>query len=109
SFRDGFLAGFASEAASPAIGAIPGDSQFAIAERTVASAAVGGTAAELGGGKFANGAVTAAFLRLYNEERQYQLSHGQSRGITEGEKTKLESIFHDSIDYDKVRIYNKTF
>jgi hypothetical protein len=35
----------------------------------VLSAAVGGTAAELGGGKFANGAVTAAFLRLYNDER----------------------------------------
>jgi hypothetical protein len=39
------------------------------AGRIAASAVVGGTAAELGGGKFANGAVTAAFLRLYNEEQ----------------------------------------
>ena len=30
-------------------------------------AIVGGTAAELGGGKFANGAVTAAFVMMYNE------------------------------------------
>jgi len=29
-------------------------------------AIVGGTAAELGGGKFANGAVTAAFVMMYN-------------------------------------------
>jgi uncharacterized protein (TIGR02594 family) len=68
SFRDGFLAGFASEAASPLVDKIPGTGQTAIAERTVLSATVGGTAAELGGGKFANGAVTAAFLRLYNDE-----------------------------------------
>jgi RHS repeat-associated protein len=71
SFRDGFLAGFASEAASPLVDKIPGTGQTAIAERTVLSATVGGTAAELGGGKFANGAVTAAFLRLYNDERVY--------------------------------------
>ena len=31
------------------------------------SAIVGGTAAELGGGKFANGAVSAAFVMMYNE------------------------------------------
>jgi hypothetical protein len=68
SFRDGFLAGFASEAATPLVDKIPGTGQTAIAERTVLSATVGGTAAELGGGKFANGAVTAAFLRLYNDE-----------------------------------------
>ena len=30
-------------------------------------AIVGGTAAELGGGKFANGAVTAAFVMMYND------------------------------------------
>ena len=49
-------------------GVFKGTSQLAIAERTVFSAAIGGTAPELGGGKFANGAVTAAFLRLYNDE-----------------------------------------
>lgn len=34
---------------------------------TVVSAVVGGTAAELGGGKFANGAVTGAFGYLFNQ------------------------------------------
>ena len=35
--------------------------------RTTISAVVGGTAAALGGGKFANGAVSAAFVMMYNE------------------------------------------
>ena len=43
------------------------------------SAIVGGTAAELGGGKFANGAVTGAFIMMYNE-----LGH-------------LDKIFHKDI------------
>jgi len=35
--------------------------------RTSIAATVGGTASEIGGGKFANGAVTGAFVELYNE------------------------------------------
>jgi hypothetical protein len=30
---------------------------------------VGGVAAELGGGKFANGGMSAAFSRMFNEEK----------------------------------------
>jgi RHS repeat-associated protein len=81
SFRDGFLAGAAAEGASVGINLVPGDSQIAVAERTVLSAAVGGTAAELGGGKFANGAVTAAFLRLYNEEAERSFNMRRSEAI----------------------------
>jgi hypothetical protein len=36
--------------------------------RIAASAAVGGTASALSGGKFANGAMTAAFARMFNDE-----------------------------------------
>jgi hypothetical protein len=36
--------------------------------RVAASAVAGGTAAELTGGRFANGAITAAFVRLFQEE-----------------------------------------
>lgn len=36
--------------------------------RTAASAVSGGTAAELGGGKFANGAISGAFVHLFNAE-----------------------------------------
>ena len=35
--------------------------------RTVAAAVIGGTASKLGGGKFANGAVTAAFSYLFSQ------------------------------------------
>jgi hypothetical protein len=47
------------------------------------SAAVGGTAAELGGGKFANGAITAAFLRLYNDELHIKYATATRRGENE--------------------------
>ena len=40
----------------------------AIISRTVRASIVGGTASVLGGGKFANGAYTAAFQHLLNEE-----------------------------------------
>lgn len=110
SFRDGLLAGFVSSVASPFIDAVKIVGQAGIALRTVLSAAVGGTAAELGGGKFANGAVTAAFLRLYNEESQSALKRGQSRAVTENERKQLlDPIYHGSIDYDEVRIFNKNF
>lgn len=46
---------------------------------TVVSAVIGGTAAELGGGKFANGAVTGAFGYLFN-----QLAHPSNRQFSEG-------------------------
>jgi RHS repeat-associated protein len=67
-FRHGFYAGFTASAAGGAIGKIPGKSAVAVAERVSAAAVVGGTASALGGGKFANGAVSGAFVRLFNEE-----------------------------------------
>lgn len=82
----GALAGGLSAAFAPAINGIGGGSMDieSKAARVAASAAIGGTAAELGGGKFANGAVTAAFLRLYNEElhlRQFRASIDGIRGF----------------------------
>jgi hypothetical protein len=35
--------------------------------RTAIAAAIGGTASEIGGGKFANGATSAAFVVMYND------------------------------------------
>jgi hypothetical protein len=55
-FKNGFSAGAASAALSPAIGRLP------VELRPLAGAVIGGTASELGGGKFANGAVTGAFV-----------------------------------------------
>jgi hypothetical protein len=64
-FRHGFYAGFASSAASGPLHAAMPDS---VTGRTVGAAIIGGTASALGGGKFANGAVSAAFTHLFNDE-----------------------------------------
>ena len=40
----------------------------AVIGRTLVAAVVGGTASEISGGKFANGAMTAAMAQLFNQE-----------------------------------------
>jgi hypothetical protein len=50
-----------------------------------ASAIIGGTASELGGGKFGNGAVSAAFVMLYND-----LSH-PTQASSNGKGWKLRN------------------
>ncbi|SMN00333.1 Rhs family protein [uncultured Candidatus Thioglobus sp.] len=64
-FKDGFTGGFVGSAAGGMMG--KGDNWSDIAGRTAISAA-GGVAAELGGGKFSNGARSAAFVHLFNAE-----------------------------------------
>jgi RHS repeat-associated protein len=64
----GFLSSAASEFFAPAIDGIGGGGTEAAPYRIAAAAMVGGTVAELSGGKFANGAVTAAFARMFNDE-----------------------------------------
>lgn len=69
SFRAGFLSGGFTQAASPLIGM--GESDVNVANsfsRISAAAIVGGTASALGGGKFANGAVTGVFIQAFNHE-----------------------------------------
>lgn len=68
-FRSGFYSGAFASAAAPlthVLGGYKGD--WHIAERTAIAAAIGGTASRIGGGKFANGAVTGAFVHLFNDE-----------------------------------------
>lgn len=62
-FRHGFYAGFATGGLSKLIGMAPQQVRF------IAAAIVGGTAAALGGGKFANGAVSGAFQYLLNDSQ----------------------------------------
>ncbi len=66
-FKDGFLGAGAASLASPAIGSIKGKGLGARTARVAVAAAVGGTASKLGGGKFANGARTAAYLQAFSE------------------------------------------
>jgi RHS repeat-associated protein len=67
-FRHGFYAGAAASAASPLINRIQGNSPSAICGRIAVAAVVGGTASVLGGGKFANGAMSGAFIQMFNAE-----------------------------------------
>ena len=62
-----FGAGFASAATVQFAAPYVGNMKYAY-QRVTTAAVVGGTASELAGGSFENGAVTAAFSRLFNDE-----------------------------------------
>ena len=64
--RAGFYSGAFAAAAAPRVSAWSRDNPIA---GTMISAAVGGTVSVIGGGKFANGAMTAAFSFAFNELR----------------------------------------
>jgi len=75
--------------------------------RTAIMAIVGGTASELGGGKFSNGAVTAIYVHLFNAEKtvksifgfvKHYFGDGSSRNITD------EYILSDSAQH-KIRSF----
>jgi len=68
-FRAGFWSGFAASAFSPGT-TMGGTGVGGFAARTTIAATVGGTASELGGGKFANGAVSGAFVHMFNHEAE---------------------------------------
>jgi hypothetical protein len=76
-FKDGFIGAAAGTMLSPVSGYVNENLGFGKAGtgngwqllgRTATSAAVGGTVAVIGGGKFGNGAATAAFMHLVNAE-----------------------------------------
>jgi RHS repeat-associated protein len=56
---------------------------------------LGGTAAELGGGKFANGAATGAFGYLYNFCAHYDCTRGLVKGIGGGVGSYFRGVFYD--------------
>jgi RHS repeat-associated protein len=58
----------------------------AVIGRTIIAGVVGGTISELTGGKFVNGAITAAMAHLFNQEA----TEKQKRDILEIEKKKIE-------------------
>ena len=66
-FRSGFASGFAASLFSPGT-TLGGDGAEGFTLRTTVAAVVGGTASELGGGKFANGAISGAFVHMFNAE-----------------------------------------
>jgi len=70
-FGHGFIsAGLGTAVGGPIGGKIGGVIGSRVAGRIIASVVVGGTISELTGGKFANGATTAAFASLFSEIAQ---------------------------------------
>jgi hypothetical protein len=63
-FKHGFLSGFVSSLGGSFMQTY-GTSMNA-GTQVIMSAAIGGTAEALGGGKFANGAVTGAYVMMFN-------------------------------------------
>ena len=85
----GFWSGFAGSALAP------------LTEKSIAAAAiVGGTASELGGGKFANGAVSAAFVHMYNE--------GAHEELIKADNATVESLEFLSSETSKVASMNQS-
>lgn len=95
-FADGFRSAAVTQAFAPGIDGIGGDSNTeayynigARAQRIAVAAIVGGTASAAGGGKFANGAVTGAFSRAFNDEAHYERLKRQYSRLTGEEKRYL--------------------
>ncbi|MBA1421485.1 MAG: hypothetical protein FAF03_11825, partial [Epsilonproteobacteria bacterium] len=66
-FKSGFASGFSSSFFSPGT-SLGGDGAGGFTLRTTIAGVVGGTASEIGGGKFSNGAVSGAFVHMFNAE-----------------------------------------
>ena len=65
-FKSGFFGAFVGHTVGRNI--MPHAQQVGVVGRTAIAAVAGGTAARMGDGKFANGAVSAAFAHLFNAE-----------------------------------------
>ncbi len=74
SFQDGFIGSAIGAGVSAVTGSIPGldalegDGSMKIVARTAVASISGGVASALAGGKFADGAFSAAFFHLFNHE-----------------------------------------
>ena len=92
-----------SQALGGEVGRLGGESRRFSATRVAASAVVGGTISALSGGKFANGAITGAFSRAFNDEAHWQESKeiGQTfaerAGIYRAMQAKLDAAGVDTV------------
>jgi len=101
-FRSGFASGFAASFFSPGT-EIGGDGAGGFTLRTTISGIVGGTASELGGGKFANGAISGAFVHMFNAEMHKYIRSLSVRQIAQVAKFKR---YIQNMD---LKTFNKTF
>lgn len=93
-FGNGFASAGVAQAFSGAIDSMDPQNPVGVrmsASRVIAVAAVGGTTSVIAGGKFANGAVTAAFSRAFNDEMEKRAQDKSRRP-----KLNLEGIDVDA-------------
>lgn len=107
-FRHGFYAGFASSALGSRVSGIGRGKSWGTTARVAAAAVVGGTASTLGGGKFANGAMSGAFVRLFNDE-QIHSQLKRSRVVVLGEKSLSDHPSRRLIHGNKESLSNISF
>ena len=74
-----------SSMAEGLLSSIEGDGPGKVFARTAIAATAGGISAELGGGKFANGALSAAFVHLFNAEA----AHGGKPNLRETQQEQM--------------------
>ena len=113
-----FAAGFFSGAFASVAGSVMGETNWGKAtfqfrhNRVIAAAIVGGTASKLAGGKFANGAVTAAMVQLFNAETQVdaeaetesrELSVDELKNMPEEIKRRLRNSLGETLFGEKTR------
>lgn len=91
-FKHGFLSGSFSAAFSPI------SSQMGTVGGTIASAVVGGTAESLGGGKFANGAVTGAMVHVLNDLNHSESIPIETSASTDGKIAVVGGFFDDTLN-----------
>lgn len=103
-FGASFLAGFSGSIAGSMttgtkfFGKARDGNRELMVRRTVAAAVVGGTVSEIGGGKFANGAATAAMVSLFSEFGSRRAS--KSEQIDDGgDLTNFSVRYDDRIEY----------
>lgn len=104
-FKSGFMGGFVGHWTGRNITShIKGTDWGAVVSRTAVAATAGGASAALGGGKFANGAVSAAFAHLFNTEGHRALSPNE---IPEGMSAcPYDECYIDRADPEKVSSYD---
>ena len=87
-FHHGFLSGFVSSLGGSYMDKNRGD--MTVIEKIAISAAIGGTAEALGGGKFANGAVTGAYVMAFNHLMHSEKWHPTREEAATAAKSRVE-------------------
>ncbi len=108
-FGAGFVTSSFADSAKPVSLSVGGKSATNRIHRTVAAAVVGGTASKLGGGKFANGAQTAAFAHLLNAELSARKGREAGKVYVTGHNVGGVGPVHTAIEYTDANGETVTF